>query len=229
MRNSVVVLLLLVVLMARPVSVQAAWPVVDFAAIAQLLLMKAEEIKQYADMVKNSGRFLTLPWADITNYLNGAQNALRLGNSIAWKMQNADAVFRQRFPGYGRLQLPYQQAYKDWNKTAFDTMAAVLKSAGEHRRGMAEETAIINNLSDSVMGAEGRMQAAQTSARLAGHAATQLIELREIIIADAAARSAYQAAVLQKDATSESAMEHFFNWQRTQDTGNARWSYTGRQ
>ena len=229
MRNSVAMVGMAGLLLAQPVSVSAQWPVIDVAAIAQLLLMKAEEIKQYADMVKNSGRFLNLPWADIRKYLDSTQKALDLGQSIAGMTQDAESIFRKRFPGYAKLKIPYQQAYQDWNKTAFDTMAAVLKSANKHREGMADETAIINNLSDSVMSATGRMQAAQTTARLAGHAATQLIELREIIIADAASRSAYQAAMLQKDATAESAAAAFFAWQRTQDTGNARWSYKGRQ
>ena len=40
----------------------------------------------------------------------------------------------------------------------------------------------------------------------------QLMKLRQLMIADMSSKQAYQAAMIQKQATSEAASERFFHW-----------------
>lgn len=186
----------------------------------QLIAIQAQEAKMYLDMLKNSGKFDMLPWGNIQHRLEQFDKALRWGRSIAVIMSNADGEFRRRFPGYGRLGIPYADAYRDWNQTAMDTIGAVLAAAGKDRELVASDVNVIQGLREKAMDAEGRMQVLQAQASLAGHTAHQLIMLRDLMRADIASKQAFQAHQLQREATGEAAAAAFFNHVTQPDKGN---------
>ena len=63
------------------------------------------------------------------------------------------------------------------------------------------------------------MEALQVMGQISEQQVQQLMKLRELMMADMSSKQSYQAAVIQKQATSEAATERFFNL----DAGSLRW------
>jgi P-type conjugative transfer protein TrbJ len=59
---------------------------------------------------------------------------------------------------------------------------------------------------------DGRMEALQVMGQISEQQVQQLMKLRQLMLADMSSKQSYQAAIIQKQATSEAATERFFTW-----------------
>jgi P-type conjugative transfer protein TrbJ len=59
---------------------------------------------------------------------------------------------------------------------------------------------------------EGRMKAVQISNQILEQQVQQLMKLRQLILADLQSKQAFQAAQIQKQASTEAGTEQFFNF-----------------
>lgn len=222
MRRSLGALMMFAMGLQSPQPVQGGAFATEFTQIlnhGQLLmqyvrqgLQLQEEIKQTVDMIKNSKILTTQVFGSISSELNSLHSVVQGGMSLAYSLANIDALFRTRFPGYGYNVTGYYQKYKTWSQTSLDTTLGALKAAGLQGQQLNSEQAVLDSLRIMAKTSDGRMEALQVMGQIAEQQVQQLMKLRELMMADMSSKQSYQAAMIQKQAASESATERFFNW-----------------
>ncbi len=179
----------------------------------------AEEIRQYADMVRNSRLVPTQIFGSIMADLDALASIVQNGMGLAYSLANLDAEFRTRFRGYGHTARAYYTDYRTWSQTSLDTTLGALRAAGLQGRQLRSEQAVLASLRAMSQSSEGRMQALQVANQIAEQQVQQLMKLRELMLADLSSKQAYQAAVIQQKAAAEAATERFFSFQRDLSDG----------
>jgi type IV secretion system protein TrbJ len=174
----------------------------------------AEEIKQYADMVRNSRVIPSHVFGSIMADLNALAAIVQNGMGLAYSLANLDAQFRTRFRGYAHTARAYYTDYRAWSQTSLDTTLGALRAAGLQGQQLKSEEAVLSALRAMAQNSDGRMQALQVANQIAEQQVQQLMKLRQLMLADLSSKQAYQAAVIQQKAAAEAATERFFNFQR---------------
>jgi P-type conjugative transfer protein TrbJ len=172
----------------------------------------ANEIKMYEDMLRNVRPLSGQVYGPITADINALAAIVQGGNALAYSMANLDAQFRARYPGYGSSPNAYYRDYKVWSETTLDTTLGALRAAGLQGQQLRSEQTILESLRTMAEGSDGRMQALQVLGQISEQQVQQLMKLRALMLADLSSKQAFQATVIQRQAASEAATEHFFNW-----------------
>jgi P-type conjugative transfer protein TrbJ len=221
MRNRVMGLLVLVLLAGsvRPAQAQfmlcwsCATEWTQLINKVQLIGIYAEQVKAYADMVKQATGYQHLPWSQIEDSVDRFEQSLQFGIGVVSTMRNADQIFRDRFPGYIRNgNVPYHVRYGTIAETLRDTLSGIIRASNQQQREIGSEAMIIYNLRQAAMGANGRNQMLQAQANLLSEVPKQIIKLRELIQADISSKAVYQAYEMQKDVATVASGEEFFNF-----------------
>lgn len=171
-----------------------------------------QEILQYADMVRNSQILAAQVFGPIMADLNALAAIVQNGMALAYSLANLDAQFRARFRGYGYKAHAYYTDYRTWSQTSLDTTLGTLRAAGLQGQQLQSEQAVLSALRAMAQGSNGRMQALQVANQIAEQQVQQLMKLRELMLADLSSKQAFQAAVIQKEASTEAAAERFFTF-----------------
>jgi type IV secretion system protein TrbJ len=209
-----VALLTALAFVATPLDTQGQLPVIDAANLVQNTLtalktiesvinevqMIANQVRQLETMVQNTkglGRGL---WDT-----DAQPRLLRLGavidqeQAIAYTMANVDSLFRQRYPGYRPLT-DWSSEYELWTRTTLDTLRGTLNSVRLHGEDFATEESRIQALQALSESAEGRMQALQVGNMMAAEELQQLVQLRQLVMAQINAQNVYMAAQTNREA-----------------------------
>jgi type IV secretion system protein TrbJ len=222
MRKSVTLLLLAVICAQNPPRIEAgafATEVTQLLNHAELVLQYirqgeqlANELKMYADMVRNSQVLASQTFGAITADLNALATIVQGGQALAYSLSNLDALFRKTYPGYAYNAGAYYKQYRYWTQTSLDTIVGTLRAAGLQGQQLQSEQSILDALRTSLLSADGRNEALQALGDLSEQQVEQLMKLRELMLADMSAKQAYQAAMLQQQASSEAAAQQFFTY-----------------
>ena len=180
----------------------------------------ATEIKQLADMVKNSTNTNGWAYGRVSADLNELAAIVQQGQAISYATADADRIFRTRFPGYTPTGPAYYKQYRVWNTTALDTVTGLLGAAARTQQQLQYEQGVIANLRDLASGATGRMASLQVNNMIAEQSVEQLNKLRAMMAADAASKQVYYGYVLQKDAVQAATTEDFFHFETQPEKGN---------
>lgn len=172
----------------------------------------ANEIKMYEDMLRNVKPVSGQVYGPIMADINFLSSIVQGGMALAYSMANLDAQFRTRYPGYASPPNAYYRDYKVWSQTTLDTTLGALRAAGLQGQQLQSEQAVLNSLRAMAQASDGRMQALQVLGQISEQQVQQLMKLRALMLADLSSKQAYQATVIQRQAASEAATEHFFNW-----------------
>jgi P-type conjugative transfer protein TrbJ len=163
-------------------------------------------------MVKNSRTLPGQVFGPITSDINSLAAIVRGGMALSYSLSNIDALFRERFPGYGYGGPTYYANYRTWSQTTLDTTLGALKAAGLQGKQLGDEQSVLTSLRAMAQNSNGRLGALQVMGQIAEQQVQQLMKLRALMLADMSSKQSYQAAVIQKQAASEAASERFFNW-----------------
>jgi P-type conjugative transfer protein TrbJ len=135
------------------------------------------------------------------------------GQALAYSMANIDGEFRSTFPGYaGFSPNQWYRNYQTWSNRSLDTTLGTLKAAGLQASQMTSEGAVLDQLRVMAESADGRLLALQVSNQIAHEQVDQLMKLRQLMLADLQSKQAYQALMIQQDATKQAAAERFFTF-----------------
>jgi P-type conjugative transfer protein TrbJ len=173
-------------------------------------LQLAEEIKQYADMVRNVKNLPLQIFGPIEKDIKDLAAIVQGGMALAYSMAGLDAQFKAVYKGYEYTPHAYYIQYRDWAKTTLDTTLGALRAAGLQGDQLVSEQAVLDSLRGMASSSDGRMQALQVLGQISEQQVQQLMKLRELMLADLSSKQAYQAAVIQKDAAGAAATEKFF-------------------
>lgn len=223
MRKSVIALLVVFALtiQAPPIARAGAFAMeytqlLNHAQLVMQYLRQAEQlaesIKQTVDMLKNSKLLPGQIFGTISNDINALASIVQGGQALSYSLANLDSLFKERFPGYGSVGTSYFTKYKSWSQTSLDTTLGALRAAGLQGRQLQNEQSVLSSLRSMAQSTTGRMEALQVLGQISEQQVQQFMKLRQLMLADMSSKQTYQAAVIQKQATSEAATEKFFNW-----------------
>ena len=137
-------------------------------------------------------------WADVSQTLQNLASAVSVGQSIAYSASNVNSAFQQAYPGYKPTQ-NFNQSYQNWSTTTLDTIRGVLDSTSMEFGDFGNEESTVATLRSLASNPQGQMQAIQAGSMIAGDMANQMIELRQIMMAQTNSQAAYQAYQVQND------------------------------
>lgn len=221
MRKRVILLLtVFTIALDSPQHVEAGAFATEFTQLlnhAQLVLQYirqgeqlANEIKMYADLLRNSQRIGGLTFGSIAADINGLGKIVQGGQALAYSLGNLDELFRSTYPGYRTTPAAYYLNYRDWSQTSLDTALGALRAAGLQGQQLQSEEAIEASLENMAQNSAGRMEALQVLGDIADQQVQQLMKLRQLMLADMSSKQAYQAAMIQQQAAGQAATEWFF-------------------
>jgi P-type conjugative transfer protein TrbJ len=187
-------------------------PVIDVANLVQntmtalqaveSVLKQVEMIRnqmtQIENMVQNTTRLAGLWDAEALPRLHRLGQVIEQEQAIAYQMASIDGEFRRRFPGY-RPVTDWAREYELWTRTTMDTLRGTLNAARLHAENFATEQGRIQALQRMSDSAEGRMQALQVGNMMAAEQLQQLVQLRQLILAQMNAQNVYMAQQLNRD------------------------------
>ena len=199
---------------ATPVGTRGQLPVIDAANLVQNTLtalktiesvinevqMIANQVRQIETMVQNTQGFSRGLWdTDAQPRLRRLGEVIDQEQAIAYTMANVDGLFRRRYPGY-RPVTDWSSEYELWTRTTLDTLRGTLNSVRLHGEDFATAQGRIQALQALSESAEGRMQALQVGNMMAAEQLQQLVQLRQLVMAQINAQNVYMAAQTNREA-----------------------------
>lgn len=179
-------------------------------------IRQGEELRQkilmVADMAHNTATLPSQVFGPIMGDIGRLAGIVQNGRALAYSMAHLDAEFRNRFRGYGYSARTWFRDYRNWSQTSLDTTLGTLRAAGLQGDQLASEQAVLDRLRGMAQSSEGRMKAVQISNQILEQQVQQLMKLRQLILADLQSKQAFQAAQIQKQASTEAGTEQFFNF-----------------
>ena len=186
---------------------------------AKQLLQYAIQVQQLADAIKNTAHGGPAALTNISGDLSMLANVVQGGQALAYSLGGQDVVFRTTFPGYQTVMGPapgmgtYQSQYAQWAQTSLATTQGILRGVGLQGKLLATEQGVLSVLrSLSASNLLNRNDALNLTGQLAAEQIGQLQKLRELQLEDMTSKAAYHGYVIQRQAASEAATQHFFNY-----------------
>jgi P-type conjugative transfer protein TrbJ len=171
-----------------------------------------QEIRMVLDMTKNSQILPSQVFGPISTDIAQLASIVQGGRALAYSMANLDAEFRTRFRGWGYNSRTWYTDYRNWSQTSLDTTLGTLRAAGLQGQQLQSEQAVLDRLRIMAQSSDGRMQALQVANQIAEQQVQQIMKLRQLMLADLQSKQAFQAAQMQKQASTEAASEQFFTF-----------------
>ena len=171
------------------------------------------ELQMLEDMLKQSKVLPYQIFSGVMPAIAQLHSMVQTGQALAYSMANIDGQFRSTFPGYASFS-PNQwyRNYQTWSNRSLDTTLGTLKAAGLQASQMTSEGEVLGQLRMMAETADGRLLALQVSNQIAHEQVDQLMKLRQLMLADLQSKQAYQAMMIQQDATKQAAAERFFTF-----------------
>jgi P-type conjugative transfer protein TrbJ len=171
-----------------------------------------QEIRMVLDMTKNSQVLPSQVFGPISTDIAQLASIVQGGRALAYSMANLDAEFRTRFRGWGYNSRTWYTDYRNWSQTSLDTTLGTLRAAGLQGQQLQSEQAVLDRLRIMAQSSDGRMQALQVANQIAEQQVQQIMKLRQLMLVDLQSKQAFQAAQMQKQASTEAASEQFFTF-----------------
>lgn len=163
-------------------------------------------IKQELARLDNSN------WNLAQDKINELGSKVNQANTLAYSAGNIDSNFRRVFPGYQASGATnYTGQYKDIVTTTQNTLNSILQSIGMSASDFAKENDRLRILQTQSQNANGQTQAIQAASQIASAEVEQLQLIRQTIIAQTNAQTAYYAAQTQKEASTKATLDNFLD------------------
>ena len=188
----------------------------NFEQVLKAIIMIAQQIRQIEiavdqlkDMYKNSAPTPAVWEHDALPLLMRLGKVIDQSSALAYTMEQLDAVFRLRFPGYVPTK-DWHTEYDTWQRTTLDTLRGVLASHKMQAADFFEEERRMAALAVLSESAQGRLTAIQVGNAIAMEHARQTEKLRQLIMAQTNAESVYMASQVNEQAQKSGNARHFF-------------------
>jgi len=186
----------------------AMMPVIDAAALAQLA-NQLTELKTQTQSMQQTLKTLSgnqYQWSNTENFLNQLQNTMQKTQGMTYQTDQLQEQFQKAYPGY---QSPgaFQKQYQTNVNTAQQTFSGVMQSLSLHAQHFQNENNHLSFLQQQAQNAQGQTQAIQASSQIASEIVSQQQLLRQTVMTQSNAQTAYYATQLQAEASSRAELE----------------------
>lgn len=181
----------------------AMMPVIDVAALAQLG-NQLSEMKLQTQSMQQTLQTLSgnqYQWSNTQNFLNQLHGAMQTSQGMMYNQEKLSEQFQHAYPGY---QAPeqFQKQYQTNVNTTQQTLSGVMQSLNLHAQHFQDENNRLAFLQQQAQNAQGQTQAIQASTQIASEMVSQQQLLRQTVMAQSNAQTAYYANQLQNEASS---------------------------
>ncbi len=174
---------------------------------------QVEMIYQQAQMIQNQLKSLEKyshgEWTDVMSVVRDLERVVRTGQSLSYTVQNIEAEFKRRFPGY-QAPVDYVQSYQDWSGTTLETIQNSLVAAGMQRNNFESESALLKKLNSLSDNAAGQTQAIQAGNQIANQSVVQMMLLRKLMMDNLQAQVSYMAYEVNKESADHAVASNMF-------------------
>jgi type IV secretion system protein TrbJ len=197
---------LLFMLLSKPSF--AMVPVIDAAAIAQLgnqlaeLKMQTQSMQQTLQPLSGN----QYQWSNTQLFMNQLHGAMQTSQGMAYNQERLSEQFQRAYPGYQTPDQFHQQYQTNVNSTQ-QTFSGVMQSLSLHAAHFQDENNRLSFLQQQAQNARGQTQAIQVSTQIASEMVSQQQLLRQTVMAQSNAQTAYYATQVQNDASSRAELE----------------------
>lgn len=196
-------------------NANAALPVFDWMVFGQMLQEVACLENQITEL-KNHGTYLQqeleqlkggdYKWSDAQVKINEVGGLVNQTTQLAYNASDLDTNFKRTFPGY-KPPTNYSDNYKNIVTNTLNTLNAILRGVGTNAANFQTESTRLKFLQDRAQNAQGQTQAIQAASQISSEEVTQLQLLRQTVVAQTNAQTAYYAAQVQKEASVNSSFD----------------------
>lgn len=185
-----------------PYHAHATMPVVDYAALLQLgnHLVQLKQQTQYIQQELQRLRGDQYQWSNAQGLINQLGSIIQRSQGLAYSASNIHQQFQQAYPGYHAPQNFNQQYQNNINRTQ-NTLDGVLQAMGTSAQAFQNENTRLAFLQQQARHAQGQTQAIQASSQIASEMVSQLQLLRQTMMAQTNAQTAYYAMQVQNEAS----------------------------
>lgn len=195
----------------------AMMPVIDAAALAQLVNQLAE-LKTQTQSMQQTLQTLSgnqYQWSNTQHFLSQLQDAMQKTQGINYYSNTLQAQFQKAYPGY---QVPndFQKHYQTNVNTAQHTFCGVVENLRLHTQQVEAENAHLAFLQRQVQSAQGQTQAIQAASQITSEMVSQQQLLRQAMMTQTNAQTAYYATQLQNEVSSRAELDAVIHGGATQ-------------
>lgn len=141
-------------------------------------------------------------WSNVQNLINQLGSSIEEAKGISYSAKNVSKKFKDTFPGFVSNQ-KFDEQYQNVTNNTLNTLNGVLSALNKSSNNFQNENARLSFLQSQEKSAVGQTQAIQAAAQIASEQVSQLQLLRQAIMAETTAQSAYYANQVQVDASSK--------------------------
>lgn len=207
----------------RGLTAMGTVPVIDAANLAQNIEQVAKSVvminqqirqiqlafEQLQDMYKNSTPTKAVWDQDALPLLLRLGKTIEQSHGLAYAMDNLDAIFRIKFPGYVPTK-DWHTEYDTWSRTTLDTIRGVMAANKLQAAEFFAEDKRMAALAALSESAQGRLAAIQVGNAIAMEHTRHTEKLRQLVMAQTNAESVYMANQVNEQAQKGANTRRFF-------------------
>lgn len=188
---------------------------IEIGKISDEVVKLDTQIRQLNQELAQLGNY---NWNTAQDKINQLGRMVDKANTLAYSASNINSKFSTTFPGY-KPTSNYSDQYKDIVDTTQNTLNQILQAMGSSAANFENEDARLQTLHAQAQSANGQTKAIQAAAQIASAEVEQLRLLRQTVIAQTNAQTAYFAAETQKEASAKAAFDSYLSDSRHDVTG----------
>lgn len=146
-------------------------------------------------------------WSNAKSKIDKLETLFDQTHSLAYNAGDVGARFGELFPGYKEQIESSAKQYQTIVDATHSTLKNILQVVGSSAKSFIDDANRLTQLQEEARGVKGHVQALQAGMRIAAEQASQLMMLRQTLIAQINAQVAYYSAEIQKEASREHSLE----------------------
>lgn len=182
------------------------------------LQKQLEKQSEMVDDMKRNGKALSSQeWGKTSQDLERLASIARQGEAIAYSSANMDAIFRDKYKGYGEYasrkngsSQSYSDQYSNWSDTNRDSILGAMKSTQLQYEQFSSEEDTMRTIEGMGKSARGRMEAIQVGNLIAAQQVSQIQKLRGLMMAQMQMQSSYLTYEANQKDSANARSRNFF-------------------
>lgn len=198
MQITIKIIITLITIITLSSIADAALPVIDLAAVAQLAnqLTQLKTETKYLEQELRALKPDQYKWSDIKTSMNNIDEILKHVDGLGVAATDINEQFKTYFPGYQYRKEVLSSYKKMVNKTQ-NTLNGVLQSANILMKEYNHEKDRLQFYREKIQAADGQMKVLQTSAQITLEIVSQLELMRQAVVTQINAQTVFNAQQLQ--------------------------------
>lgn len=198
-----------------PSSAQFGGVVIDLRNLAQNVLHYRKRLQEYDAQRQqltqqlNAMRKLASPnWRNLGQLAQQLDQVVAQANGIAYSLQQAEALFRQTFPGFTAPTGGWSPRFaRLQTERTLATLQGAVAGSAAHGQEIRAAAVTLNQIKSRMGSTQGHQQALELQTAMQGFTADQLAMLRQAVVMQTNTMAVVEAQRLQQQAAAAVVME----------------------